>query len=197
MPRQWLTARWSFLLGIVLGAAVGVGLGTVWSQGDDLVLRVEPLATPSVVVVYVTGAVRHPGLYEVPNGARVGQVVEQASPAQDADLGRVPMAEPVRDGQTIAVPTVRSVGEATPERSTGGDRAATPVRDGERIDLNRATAEELEGLPGVGPALARRIVEYRAQHGPFRSVEELVNVAGISERMVADWGDLVTVGTVE
>ncbi len=154
-------------------------------------IRIEALATPTVAVVYVDGAVERPGLYEVASDARIAQVVERAGLLPEADLSRVPMAQRVQDGQTITVP-FRSARTAATE-----GQGAVATSGSERIDINRASAAELERLPGVGPALAQRIVAYRETHGPFRSVEELANVAGISERMVAQWTDLITVGNGE
>jgi competence protein ComEA len=193
-----LTGRRLFVIGVVLGLLIGAGIARQFAGGDELVVRVEPVATPSTVVVYVSGAVDRPGLYEVASEARVGHVVELAGPSAEADLGRVPMAERVRDGQTITVPSIVSLAAAATGGAGSREATAAPVAEETRpIDVNRATAAELERLPGVGPALAQRIVAYREAHGPFRSVEELAMVPGISERMVTAWGDLVTVGSSE
>ncbi|MCX2726214.1 ComEA family DNA-binding protein [Thermomicrobium sp. 4228-Ro] len=186
-----------FALGTVLGAFIGAGIAAQLFSGDELVVRVEPAVTPTRVVVYVQGAVRRAGLYEVASDARVGSVVELAGPLETADFARVPMAERVRDGQTITVPYQSPVAGSSEEGGVSPREPGNPADRSGPIDVNRASVEELQRLPGVGPALAQRIVTYREEHGPFRSVDELANVAGISERMVAEWGDLVTIGGTE
>jgi len=196
MPRR-TSGLLFFAIGIVLGAFIGAGIATQRGSGDDLVIRVEPVTTPTSVVVYVHGAVRRAGLYEVASDARVASVVELAGPLETADLTRVAMAERVRDGQTIVVPFRSAAASGTTVPDTGEPGNGAEAERDNRIDINSATAEDFERLPGVGPVLAQRIVAYREEHGPFRSVDELANVAGISERMVAEWGDLVTVGGAE
>ncbi len=191
MSSRWWSGRYQFLAGLLLGCVIGMGAVRLFYRGEDLVIRVEALATPTVAVVYVDGAVARPGLYEVASDTRIAEVVERAGLLPEADLARVPMAQRVQDGQTITIP-LRTARAAASE---GQDAVATTGN--ERIDINRASAAELERLPGVGPALAQRIVAYRETHGPFRSVEDLANIAGISERMVAQWTDLITVGNGE
>lgn len=191
-----MPARFGLLIGAALGMLLGFAIARHWSSEEDLIVRIEPISTPSVIIVYVTGAVERPGLYTVPSDARVAQAVELAGPRVEADLAKIPMAERLRDGQTVAVPVrQRPDLQATP-RTTGEVMPSQSVpQEEEKIDVNRATVAELERLPGVGPALAQRIVAYREEHGPFRSIEELAEVPGISARMVAEWANLVTVGS--
>lgn len=192
-----MPARFGLLVGAALGMLIGFNIARHWSSEEDLILRIEPISTPSVIIVYVTGAVERPGLYTVPSDARVAQAVELAGPRVEADLTKIPMAERLRDGQTVEVPVrQRPDVQVTPGATGEGmPSQAGPVPQEEKIDVNRATVAELERLPGVGPALAQRIVAYREEHGPFRSIEELAEVPGISARMVAEWADLVTVGS--
>ncbi len=187
--------RFGLLLGAVIGMLIGFTVARHWSTEEDLILRIEPISTPSVIVVYVTGAVERPGLYSVPSDARVAQVVELAGPRSEADLARMPMAERLRDGQTVEVPVRKHPDPQAASEGTGDEAPSQSQRvTTGKIDVNRATAAELMRLPGVGPVLAQRIIDYRAEHGPFRSVEELAEVPGISARMVAEWADLLTVG---
>lgn len=147
------------------------------------------------VVAHVVGAVQSPGVVEVPPGARVHEAVEEAGgPASGAALDGLNLAEEVQDGVLIWVPTQEELdaGEAPPDDqgqsggSAGGDGPA------ELINLNTADAAALEELPGIGPALAERIVDHRESHGDFGAVEELAAVSGIGPAVLADVEDLVT-----
>ncbi|MBX5469064.1 MAG: helix-hairpin-helix domain-containing protein [Thermoleophilaceae bacterium] len=139
--------------------------------------------------VAVAGAVRQPGLYRVPAGARVAVAVARAGGLlRRADLTGVNLAARLRDGQQVVVPE-RGVGPAgTPAAGATGVGAAG---GGAPVSLSTATAEQLDALDGIGPALAQRILEYRAQHGGFRSVDELAQVEGIGEKRLAALRDAV------
>ena len=129
--------------------------------------------TTSVLVVDVAGAVARPGLVRLQPGARVADLLAAAGgPAPDADLDQLNLAARPADGDRVYVPRR---GETAPPAATN----ATPgVRAGP-VNLNSATAEQLDALPGVGPATAQAIVEWRRQHGRFRSVQDLLEVRGI------------------
>jgi competence protein ComEA len=143
------------------------------------------------VVVHVAGAVASPGVERLPLGSRVIDAVEAAGGAADgADLGRVNLAAPVVDGQQVYVPVA---GEQLPAPAgpvvSGGGVAGS----GGLVDLNTASATELDTLPGVGPSTAAAIIAYRDEHGPFASVDELLDVRGIGEAKLEQLRDLVTV----
>ncbi|WP_159620586.1 helix-hairpin-helix domain-containing protein [Ruania rhizosphaerae] len=127
----------------------------------------------AVVVVHVAGAVVEPGVVTVPEGTRVADVIEAAGGAvPDADLDAVNLAAPVEDGQQVYLP---HEGEAArPAPGTGAAEGSEPL-----VDLNSADAPTLEQLTGIGPALASEIVAWRTEHGPFESVEDLLQVSGI------------------
>ena len=130
------------------------------------------------VYVHVAGAVRRPGLYRLPSGARVASALELAGgPRRRADLTGTNLAARVQDGQQIVV-AVRGRVPAPAATATGTAGAAS---GGARISLASATQAQLEELDGIGPALASSIIEYRDAHGGFRSVEELAEVDGIGE----------------
>jgi competence protein ComEA len=144
-------------------------------------------ATPSaggLVVVHVAGAVRHPGLVRVAAGSRVADAIAAAGGARPGtDLTSVNLARPVVDGEQVVVGgaagTVGGTAGGTVGGSTGG---AAPVG---RLNLNTATREQLEELPGVGPVLAQRILDWRQEHGRFSAVDELREVSGIGDRIYA------------
>lgn len=129
-------------------------------------------------VVYVAGAVARPGLYEVPASARVNDAVQRAGGLRaDADAEAVNLAEHVTDGEEIRV---ERVGEATPRPARRRSRR-TRATPGAIVDLNSADAQTLESLPGIGATLADRIVQYRGLNGPFASMDELADVAGMTQ----------------
>lgn len=143
---------------------------------------------PPTVVAHAAGAVRAPGIYELPAGARVADLLAAAGGAMpDADLNRVNLAAPVADGSQVYVPRP---GEPAPAVSGGG--AGVQTSSGP-LDLNTATLEQLEELPGVGPATAQAILDEREQRGRFGSVEELLDVRGIGPAKLDQIRDLVTV----
>lgn len=152
-----------------------------------------PEAAPSEIFVHVAGEVANPGLYRLPTGARVADALEKARPLSAADLDAVNLAAPLMDGQKITVPRQGAPGQ------TAGVSRVPPLALGEQaspgqaININTATAKELEELPGIGPTLAGRIVSYREQKGPFRTKEDIMNVSGIGEGRFSQIKDLITV----
>ncbi|CAM2857174.1 helix-hairpin-helix domain-containing protein [Actinomyces slackii] len=139
-----------------------------------------------IVVVHVAGAVQAPGVVRLPHGSRVIEAIEAAGGASaDADTDQLNLARILSDGEQVRVPRI---GETLPEQPAGGDPAgpgatagASAQQAGGRININTATASQLEELPGIGPALAKRIVEHREAHGPFGAVEDLTDVPGIGQ----------------
>lgn len=139
--------------------------------------------------VHVAGAVRRPGLLRVQEGARVAAAIARAGGAvRGADLTAVNLAQPLEDGQQVIVP--RGAGASAGGGGTGTGAAETGAAAG-APSLATATVEQLEELDGIGPALAKRIVEYRESHGGFRSVEELREVEGIGEKRFAALSEAV------
>jgi competence protein ComEA len=140
--------------------------------------------TSTALVVSVVGLVARPGLVTLPPGSRVADAIEAAGGLlPEADPASVNLAAVVSDGQQVAVGV-----PGTAPGAAGG--AAAP---GGKIDLNSATAADLDALPGIGPVLAQRIVDHRMQHGPFRSVDELDDVPGIGPAIFGELADLVVV----
>jgi competence protein ComEA len=134
-------------------------------------------AAPRSVYVHVAGRVQRPGLYRLGAGARVAGAIDRAGGAAPrADLTKVNLAAHVEDGQQIVVPKLG----AAPATATAGAAAAPSA--GAKLSLASATPEQLDGLDGIGPTLAKRIVEYREAHRGFRSVGQLRDVEGIGEK---------------
>jgi competence protein ComEA len=170
------------------------------ATAPDVVAPLEQVAeTPDrsarpVLVVHVVGAVRRPGLFRLAEGARVADAVARAGGAtRKADLAGLNLAAPLVDGIQVLVPRRVPVGGGGgPPSVPEGEAPGAPGVTGRKLSLAAATAEELDGLPGVGPVTAQRIIDYRAEHGPFRSVDDLDAVPGIGPTRVEQLRELVT-----
>ena len=152
--------------------------------GPPPAIRVEGAGHGGPLVVDVAGAVRRPGLYRLAAGARVDDAVRRAGGAtKRADLAQLNLAAKLEDGRQVLVPARGAGGAAGPEAPAGATGAGAPPAP--PVDLNTATAEQLDQLDGVGPETARKILEYRQAHGGFGSVDELGQVPGIGPKRLA------------
>ena len=134
------------------------------------------------IFVHVAGAVRRPGLMRLPPGSRVADGLARAGgPTRRADLTGVNLAAQLADGQQIVVPTAGAAGSAAAAPAAGGAPAGAVAG----VHLSTATVEQLDGIDGIGPTLAQRIIEYRDAHGGLRSLAELAQVEGIGEKRLA------------
>ena len=180
---------------VVLGLAGHRLAQTGAARAPEVVAPLEPaVSAPAkqVLVVHVVGAVGRPGLYRLREGARVADAVARAGGAtRRADLAALNRAAPLVDGIQVLVPRrAAAVGTDAPT-----DDFAAPVSGvgiGRKLSLATATADELDELPGVGPVTAQKILDYRAEHGPFRSVDDLDAVPGIGPGRIEQLRDLVT-----
>ena len=142
-------------------------------------------AAAKLLVVDVAGQVRRPGLYNLRAGSRVNDAIAAAGGAtRKAQLDAVNLAAPIADGQQIVVPGSGAGGVAAASSPAGSSPSAP-------LDLNSATLEQLEALPGIGPVTAQKILDYRQQHGAFHSVAELEGVSGIGPAHMAELKGLV------
>jgi competence protein ComEA len=190
----------------VLALAAVLGAGAVWTRAapapitgpvegpgaataaQTLPRAVRGEGTAGRVAVHVAGRVRHPGLVRLAAGSRVLDAVRAAGgTTPGADLDAVNLARKLVDGEQVRIPARGQAATAAPPSGAPGAPAAGP------LDLNTATAEQLDTLPGVGEVTAGRIVAYRSAH-PFTSVDELLEVPGIGQRRFEQLKDLVTVG---
>ena len=147
-------------------------------------------STIAVLIVDVTGAVRKPGVFDFQPGDRVIDAVRRAGGAlEKADLTLLNLAAPLTDGQQILVPKKGATVSGVPPVGTG----TAPGTTGALININTADEATLETLNGVGPVLAASIVQYRTEHGPFASVDQLDEVSGIGPATLEDLRSQVTV----
>jgi len=148
-------------------------------------VRAKPAAA-KLVVIDVAGAVRHAGLYRLRSGSRIDDAIAAAGgPTAKAQLDSVNLAAPVADGEQVVVPGRGVAGAVAASPPAAGSSPSAP------LDLNSATLEQLESLPGIGPVTAQKILDYRQAHGAFHSVAELEGVPGIGPAHMAQLKGLV------
>lgn len=163
----------------------------VSAQAEDPDPGARPAET-SLIQVYVAGEVANPGVFKLDGEARVYQALDQALPLPTADLERINLAAKLEDGQAIIVPAIGD--EANPNVSRLESGSALLGQDSGKVNINSATAQELDQkLPGIGPAIAQRIVDYRSSHGKFGRIEDLKGVSGIGDKKFSDLEALITV----
>jgi competence protein ComEA len=192
------------LVGLMLLLAVslaGAGLWYLRSLPKPVEVRADrdptgavasasPTPSPALVLVDVTGWVRRPGVYEFHEGDRVIDAIGAAGGARPgAALESLNLAAPLTDGTQILVPKQN----AAPAASSATGTPATATGTTAKVNVNTASSEELQTLPGIGEVLAQSIIDYRTQNGPFASIDDLVEVSGIGDVTLSNIEDLVTV----
>lgn len=172
-----------FLYGVLTGLLVGGGLFLALAEPRGHPVELLPPATASPIQVHVAGAVARPGVYPLPAHALVADAIAAAGGAlPQADPDALNLAAPVEAGLRIFVPGRGTPAPTSPAGSASGG-----------IDLNSATAADLDSLPGIGPSIAAAILRYRDENGPFQSVEELLEVPGIGPTRFEQLRSLVRV----
>jgi competence protein ComEA len=171
------------IINITYGVLIGLlAAGLIWlsvarPRGESVTLL--PTATPSMLTVYVNGAVATPGVYTLPDGSRIDAAITAAGGfLPGAEQTNINLATLLTDGQQINVPGIVD----TSHLNVG------------RVNINTATVEELNGLPGIGPTTAQAIVDYRQQHGPFQVIQDIQNVPGVGPATFENIKNFINVG---
>ncbi|WP_434511351.1 helix-hairpin-helix domain-containing protein [Desulfitobacterium sp. AusDCA] len=199
---------WWAVLGILVLLAVGK---FVMPHGTNA--SVQKASNNREIVVYVSGAVSKSGLVHLPIDARLNDALKEANPLPEANLDQMNPAEKLKDGQKITVPFKAGINSATqPTQAVQSNQASqpqslsqtkspqamqgvgNPTSSQNKVNINTAGAAELDKLPGVGPALAERIIQYRTDNGPFARSEDLQKVSGIGAKTYEKMASMVMTG---
>jgi len=184
---------------IALTAVVGIVILAVLRPAPaapaiTITLRPTSTAVPTptektAIRVYVSGAVMYPDVYSLPpDGIVKDALIAAGGPALDADLDRINLAAPLSDGIQVHFPRQGEPAPAPVASASSGAAVGAP------IDINTATLEQLDTLPGIGPVIAQRIIDYRQASGPFTSIDQIKDVRGIGDALFDDIKDHITVG---
>jgi len=174
------------LFGLFLAALVWVVARN--PSGEAVILR--PVPTEKPVIVHITGAVPRPGVYALPQGARIQDAISAAGGfLAEAEKSQLNLAQSLEDGEKLDIPFIEG---ASPIIATPGPTVAAVTT--ELVNINTASLEELDTLPGVGPTTAQAIIDYREENGPFISPEDIVNVPGIGPVSYERMRDRISVG---
>lgn len=172
-------------LGIVLGLLASAAILLVVTQPTGHPIEILPAPTPAPIVVDVSGEVNAPGIYPLPQNARVADAIEAAGGLRsESDTSRINLAARVKDGDKVWVPKIGD----SPVVSLDSSTRSTGIL----ININTASAKEIEALPGIGEVKAGQIVSYRDEHGLFTNIEDIMNIPGIGPELFEKIRFLIT-----
>lgn len=172
-------------------------------RGQAVALIPPPTSPP--IIVYVSGAVLHPGVYALGKDSRVQDAIQAAGGLlSSANAQSLNLAALLKDGDKLVIATltqtseVPAAGASRSQSHTGLDPSSSvtttqPGSTSEKININTATLEELDSLPGIGPVIAQKIIDYRQEHGPYQSIEAIMDVSGIGPATFDRIKELITV----
>jgi len=191
----------------ILNVVIGVVAGFLLAGAVLLVIRLpggkpvtlEPAPTQAPITVHVIGAVVRPGVYAFPEGSRVQDAVIAAGGLlAEADPNLINLAAKLEDGQKLEIPAVGGSIPGAASTAAGPFTVLTTpgatTNNADLVNINTATADELDTLPGIGPTTAQKIIDYRTQHGPFSQIEQVMDVSGIGPATFDRIKDLITTG---
>ena len=174
------------IFGVLLGLITGGVIVLISSYPSGTEIQILPAPTPKSPIVYITGEINTPGLYTMPKGSRIGDIIDVSGGlTKSADVSNINLAQILRDGEKIIIPDI-SVNVDNPNVE------ANPILK-TFVDINTAGVAELDTLPGIGLMKAEEILKYRNEHGNFDSIEEINNIPGIGPVIFSQIQNLITV----
>lgn len=181
--------------GILLGLLLAGGIWVAARAPEGKSVQLRPAPTPEPLQVHVAGAVVRPGVYDLPKDSRVLDAVEAAGGfVAEADKNALNLAARVEDGERLDIPYVAGYVQDEEEGFVVvSEGTPSPLAGDELVDINTASFEELDKLPGIGPTTAQKIIDYRDENGPFARIEDIVNVSGIGPATYEEIKDLIIV----
>ena len=189
---QNLKSILNLVSGILFGLFIAAIIWVVSRNPNGEAVTLRPVPTDKPLVVHITGAVPRPGVYALPEGARVQDIISAAGGfLAEADKETINLARVLEDGELLEIPYAEGFSPIIP---TPIQNIIVPGSDSDLININTASSLELETLPGIGPTNAGKIIAYREANGPFLSIEDIINVSGIGPGTYERIKDLITVG---
>jgi competence protein ComEA len=186
MNKNWYWLAAFIVIGILLGVGV-LFLITRPPKGFPITLIPAPTTAP--ITIYISGKIMQPGLYRLPSGSRVNDAILAAGGfSEDANNEALNLAEILEDGEKVDVPGLQK-----PLSTESITRSVNPAII--LVNINSAMVNELDSLPGIGPIIAQAIIDYRDANGPFKKIEDIVDVPRIGQVTFDNIKDLITVGT--
>lgn len=192
--KQPISKKLLLVVAAVIATAIFLINGVTSSASERVTVSAslpsdQPIVKPASIYVHVVGEVTSPGIYELDSGSRLVDVIFAASGfSKNADQASINLAREVTDGEQVVVFKLG----AAPQLVGSAGAAGVSGQGAVQVSLNRATQAELEGLPGVGPALAGRMIDWRTANGGFKKKEDLLNVSGIGDKLFAGIKNQVT-----
>lgn len=187
---------WQVLLsGVFFGLLAGAFVLLINLRPRGQAIELPPLPTPAPLVVHITGAVSREGIYPLPAASRLDDAIQAAGGLlSSADASQINLAARLSDGQKIAIPEIRPtvIASSLPLEQRGGPPIET-APGSSLININTATLEELDRLPGIGESKAAEIINHREKNGPFNTIEDIQNVPGIGPKIFETIQELITV----
>ena len=183
------------LFGLFSGLLAAALILIVDSRPRGNPVKLLPTWTPSPIAVHIAGAVMKPGVYYLSSQSRITELVAAAGGfSPEADQSAVNLAAKLRDGEKISIPILAS-SESSLNRNSTVDilNTTTPVPEPGIVNINFATVDELDRLPGIGVSKAQAIVDYRTKHGDFKSLQEILNVPGIGPSIFRQIESFITI----
>jgi competence protein ComEA len=178
----------NILIGFLLGAIALGAINLITAPPRGTSIEIEPPPTPAPVRVHVNGAIHHPGVYTLPAGSIVQDaIVAAGGVTHSAITDNLNLASPIEDGELIYIFSSEE-DEQNSQPSNPSDNPISP-----KINLNTASASDLETLPGIGPSIAGKIIEFRQINGPFETLDDLLAISGIGPSKLDEIRDYAVV----